>query len=284
MYGSLWQRWTSGVSWTWINERYRARLPEDISANVMALESHDRFHAKQGRSTARLVLNQAERPLPVYLKRHYRLPWRARVAATLDPSGKHSPAAAEWVHLERARGLGIDVPEVVATGELIGPRAELRSFLMLTELSGCEAINEALPRLAARLDARVFATLKRQLAAEIGQITATLHAARVFHKDLYLCHFFLDADEASQNGRATRISLIDLHRLEEHKVWSDWWRWKDLGQLLYSTYGVAGITDRDRLRFWTSYTRQVKIRRPAWHARMVRLRAARYLEHNRKPR
>ena len=80
------------------------------------------------------------------------------------------------------------------------------------------------------------------------------------------------------------LSLIDLHRLREHRFWPDWWRWKDLGQLLFSTYGVAGISDRDRLRFWRSYCRRVGITRPRWHARIVRARAARYLEHNRTPR
>ncbi len=149
-YGSLWQRWSRGVSWTWINEQYRARLPDDLGANVMTLESRDRFHAKQGRSTARVVLDRADRPLAVYLKRHFRLPWPARLAALVDPAGKHSPAAAEWAHLERARALGIDVPEVVAAGERIGPWADLRSFLMIAELTGCDAVNELLPQLAAR--------------------------------------------------------------------------------------------------------------------------------------
>jgi heptose I phosphotransferase len=282
-YGSLWQRWFQGVSWTWINERYRARLPDDLGANVMTLESQDRFHAKQGRSTARVILIRTDRPLAVYLKRHFRLPWPARLAALVDPGGKHSPAAAEWVHLERARALGIDVPEVVAAGELIGPGAHLQSFVMIAELSGSEAVNELLPRLAAELDARAFATLKRRVIDEVARITATLHAARAFHKDLYLCHFFLDHD-GLKNERALRLSLIDLHRLQEHSLWPDWWRWKDLGQLLFSTYGVDGITDRDRWRFWRIYRRRIGIHRPRWHARMIRLRAARYLAHNRKPR
>ena len=96
--------------------------------------------------------------------------------------------------------------------------------------------------------------------AEMARITATLHAARVFHKDLYLCHFFLDPRSTRAGRPATPSSvLIDLHRLEEHRLWPDWWRWKDLGQLLFSTYGVAGITDRDRLRFWKRYCRLVGI-------------------------
>jgi heptose I phosphotransferase len=282
-YGSLWQRWFQGVSWTWINERYRARLPDDLGANVMTLESQDRFHAKQGRSTARVILIRTDRPLAVYLKRHFRLPWPARLAALVDPGGKHSPAAAEWVHLDRARAMGIDVPEVVAAGEHIGPGAHLQSFVMIAELSGSEAVNELLPRLAAELDARAFATLKRRVIDEVARITATLHAARAFHKDLYLCHFFLEHD-GLKNERALRLSLIDLHRLREHSLWPDWWRWKDLGQLLFSTYGVDGITDRDRWRFWRIYRRRIGIHRPRWHARMIRLRAARYLKHNRTPR
>jgi heptose I phosphotransferase len=283
-YGSLWQRWSVGVKWTWINERYRAQVPDDMATNIMGIESHDRFHAKQGRSTARLVLVRADRPLTVYLKRHFRLPWPARLAALVDPAGKHSPAAAEWAHLERARALGIDVPDVVAAGESIGPGADLRSFVMIAELTGCEAVNELLPRLAAELDPQAFLTLKRRLIVRMARITATLHAARAFHKDLYLCHFFLDTDHLGFDGCPLRLSLIDLHRLTVHKTWPDWWRWKDLGQLLFSTYGVDGITDRDRLRFWRIYRRKVGIGRPRWHERMVRIRAARYLEHNRKRR
>ena len=283
-YGSFWQRWSNGVSWTWINEQYRARLPEDLSDNVMTLDSPDRFHAKQGRSTARVVLKRADKPLAVYLKRHFRLPVFARLGALFDPGGKHSPAAAEWSHLERARALGIDVPDVVAAGERIGPRGHLKSFLMIAELAGCEAVNELLPRLAVELDSQAFGTLKRRLIAEMARITATLHAACVFHKDLYLCHFFLAQDRLDREPGIGRVSLIDLHRLKEHRLWPDWWRWKDLGQLLYSTAGVNGITDRDSLRFWRIYRQRLGIKRPRWHARIVRLRAARYLEHNRKPR
>jgi heptose I phosphotransferase len=283
-YGSFWERWARGVKWTWINDDYRARLPEDFALSVMALESRDRFHTKQGRSTARVVLDTPDRPLTVYLKRHFKLPWTSRLAALVDPSGRHSPAAAEWTHLERARALGVEVPDVVAAGEHIGPGTGLCSFLMVAELTRCEALNESLPRLADRLESRAFDRLKRSLIVEMARMTATLHNASVFHKDLYLCHFFIDPGEVETRDRALRMVLIDLHRLAEHRVWSDWWRWKDLGQLLFSTEGVTGITDRDRLRFWKFYRRLVGIRRGRWHSGMIRLRAARYLAHNRKPR
>jgi heptose I phosphotransferase len=283
-YGSITKRWLHGVDWTWVNEKYRGFLPENSAAIVMGLKTNDRFHAKQGRSTARVVLHQADHPLPVYLKRHFQLPWPARVAALFDPAGRHSPAAAEWVHLERVRTLGISVPEVVAAGERIGPRAELQSFLMIAELTGSTALNELLPRLADSLDPASFAALKRRVVTETARITAILHCAHVFHKDLYLCNFFLDPESAATETKDLDLSLIDLHRLEEHQFFGDWWRWKDLGQLLYSTEGVAGISVRDCLRFWKLYCRDAGIKRPGLHARMVRLRAARYSGHNRKRR
>ena len=42
-YGSLIKRWVHGVDWAWVNEKYRAFLPEDPAAVVMSLESRDRF-------------------------------------------------------------------------------------------------------------------------------------------------------------------------------------------------------------------------------------------------
>lgn len=304
-HGSLWQRWARGARWIWVNERYRGRLPEDFAVHVMSLHAPDRLHAKQGRSTARVAFRaggagepgrapvgaegpagrtQAPRPLAVYLKRHFRLPWATRWAALLHPAGRYSPAAAEWTHLERARALGIEVPDVVAAGEQIGPHAHLQSFLMVAELTGCEALHEVLPKLAGRLDRRAFATLKRRLILELARITATLHQAGLFHKDLYLCHFFLDVDGFERDGRHPRVILIDLHRLGRHPHWLDWWRCKDLGQLLFSTYGVAGIDDRDRRRFWRCYRRIAQPRGAEWQARLIRFRAARYARHNRNPR
>ena len=122
-YGSLWDRLVRGVRWSWVDPRYRAALPPDLDASVMTLESRDRLHAKQGRSTATGRLSSApeqpiERrgrrvpaiaplgPVAVYLKRHFRLPWLARVAALVDPAGRHSPGAAEWAHLRTGPGAG----------------------------------------------------------------------------------------------------------------------------------------------------------------------------------
>ena len=43
--------------------------------HIIGAEVNDRFYAKQGRTIARWTLHSGGRPLVVYLKRHYRLPW-----------------------------------------------------------------------------------------------------------------------------------------------------------------------------------------------------------------
>jgi heptose I phosphotransferase len=254
-------------------------LPTDLETTVMDLSSTDRFHAKQGRSTARVVFHGPDGPLPVYLKRHYRLSWWSRLAALVDPAGRHSPGGAEFAHLARARALGVRVPDVVAAGEWIGPWGRLQSFLMVAELTGSLPLHEAIPELSRRLPPPAFDRLKRELAREAASLTAGLHRAHAFHKDLYLCHFFLDMERLDQPGE--RLALIDLHRLGEHRLWPGRWRWKDLGQLLYSCQGVAGIGPRDASRFWVHYRRQAPIRWPEAQAPLIRWKAARYLKHNR---
>jgi heptose I phosphotransferase len=279
-HGSLWDRLVRGTRWSWAAERHLAALPADLDATVMDWHTPDRHHAKQGRSTARVRLDAPSASLSVYLKRHHRLPWPSRLAATLDPAGRHSPAAAEWAHLERVRALGIAVPEVVAVGERIGPWGRLQGYLMVADLVGWLPLHEAIPALRAALDPARFAATKRALAAELAAMAATLHRAHAFHKDFYLCHVFLDMGPTAAAGR--RLALIDLHRLGQHRLTAPRWRWKDLGQLLFSTYGVEGVDDRDRLRFWKHYRRGLRLRLARWQGRLVRAKAARYLAHNRK--
>ncbi len=279
-YGTFLRRLTRGTRWTWTDKAHHGALPADLGESAWTLSVADRYHAKQGRSTGRLRFDAPRGgTLSVYLKRHEQLPWPERLRALVIPGrGAHSPASAEWAHLETVRALGIAVPEVVAVGEQIGPWGQLRSFLMVAELVGSEALNESLPGLVATLDPGEFARLKRSWIREMAEIAARLHGAGAFHKDFYLCHFYLDLSRLRAEGG--RFTLIDLHRLGIHRWFAARWRVKDLGQLLFSTYGVSGIGDRDRLRFWKHYRERVGLGRRGWHWRAVRAKAARYQAHN----
>jgi len=252
---------------------------------IMDLAVPDRFQAKQGRTTARLVLGAdgpAPRRLAVYIKRHYAAPWWDRLLATLGAADGQSPAFREWDHLEWARRAGVPVPRPVAAAEFVGPWCRLRGVLAVEELHNMLPLNEAVPLAAARLGPAAFGRWKRGLIAEAARLTRLLHDRRRFHKDFYLCHFFIARADAADPEPAWRgrVHLIDLHRLGRHPWAWPWWRMKDLAQLLYSSE-VPGVDARDRLRFWQAY-RGPGPRRPAdrWLLRLVLFKWGRYRRHN----
>ncbi len=269
-------------NWLWVDARFARYLTGWTTERAMGVDSRDRFHAKQGRSTARVILHPSDpdhrlgdRPISVYLKRHFERSFPERI------TGTRSPAEVERQNLERVRALGINVPEVVALGGRVAETGDQQSFLMVLELSGQGALNELLPGLERGMAPADFAALKRALAREIARIAAAIHRRNVFHSDLYLCHFFLDPALADRDPRSPRLALIDLHRAIESRFTAPYRRIKDLGQLLYSTEEVAAIDDRDRLRFLVHYCRYAGVRRPGLLAWLVRLRAGRYSAHNR---
>ena len=282
---TFWQRLVRGVCRVRARSDWPAFAGVDWPERIMQVAVTDRFHAKQGRSTGRSILHADGRRLGVYLKRHYRLGWWQGLLATLWPDAAWSPAWQEWQHLAWARDQGLAVPTAVAVGQYIGPWGRLQSVLAVEELTDMLPLNEAIPLAAAHLDPATFARWKHTLIVELARLTRELHGRRWFHKDLYLCHFYIPrADTAA--GRVPdwrgRVHLIDLHRLGQHRWTWRWWQVKDLAQLLYSA-DIAGIGARDRLRFWRYY---LGASRRTWSNRWlrwwVRFKWLRYCRHNHK--
>jgi heptose I phosphotransferase len=283
---TIWQRLVYGVRRLRQRADWEAFAGPDWANHILAVPVTDRFHAKEGRSTGRWIIHAGGRRLGVYLKRHYRLPWWHGLLAALWPDAGWSPAFQEWRNLEWARGQGLPVPAAVAAGEFIGPWGRLQSVLAVEELRDMLPLHEAVPAAAARLSRATFGRWKRGLAVELARLARELHACRRFHKDLYLCHFYILAADTEHvpAGWHGRVHVIDLHRLA-HYPWT-WWLWqaKDLGQLLYSS-DVQGIGVRDRLRFWKAYLRTEHQTWAAWVLRWVILCKWRlYRRHNLKRR
>jgi heptose I phosphotransferase len=133
----------------------------------------------------------------------------------------------------------------------------------------------------------VLTRWKRGLIAELARIARELHSRRVYHKDLYLCHFYIPSIfiRSAPSDWKNQVVMIDLHRLGRHSVTGLWWQIKDLGQLLFSS-AIEGVTVRDRIRFWRLYRREWPNERGPgnWLRPLVRWKARRYEKHNeRKP-
>jgi Lipopolysaccharide kinase (Kdo/WaaP) family len=284
---TLWVRLARGARRLHQRADWHAFAGHNWPDQIMAAAVTDRFHAKQGRTTGRWVLEAGGRHLTVYLKRHYRLPWWQGLLATLWPERGWSPALQEWLHLGWARDQGMPVPNRVAAGEYIGPWGRLRSFLAVEELTGMLPLHEAIPAAAAHLDACSFAAWKRGLTRELARVTRALHERRYFHKDLYLCHFYIPENAVrGMSPHSIRwpglVHLIDLHRLARHPWSWRWWQAKDLAQLLYSSE-IEGVTARDRLRFGRIYFGPRRQTRQKWWVRkLILMKWQRYRRHNAK--
>jgi heptose I phosphotransferase len=279
----FWHRLLHGTERLYARADWEAYAGAGWAQRIMDVAATDDFHAKQGRSTCRVVLERASGRLAVYLKRHYRLPrWRG-VLAALWPGGGWSPALAERDRLAWARAQGVPVPEVVAAGELLRPGGRLQSFLVVEELTSMLALHRAVPLACHRLDSVTFRRWKAGLAAEVARLALRLHERARFHKDLYLCHFFIaETDTRRLPDWTGRVHLIDLQRLRRHRLSWPWWIVKDLAQLLYSSE-IEGVGVRDRLAFWRAYLGPLE---HTWGGRLlrrcVRLKGWRYRDHNRK--
>jgi hypothetical protein len=258
---ALWHCLRHGVVRLWQREDWHNFAGRDWAEDIMEVQATECCQAKQGRSTwrwalpARAGVGGSPGELTVYLKRQTHFSWWRWLRACAGLRGGWSPAVREWHNLHWAREQGFSVPEPVAAAEFQGPGPRLQSCLAVAELTGMLSLDQALTRAVATMDAVTFRVWKAGLIEEAARQIRRLHDRRHFHKDLYLCHFYVhqaDLETLPLAGWKGRLFVIDLHRLAHHPWTWPWWQMKDLAQLLYSAER-AGMTARDRLRFWWAY-------------------------------
>jgi heptose I phosphotransferase len=281
MSDTLWRRLVSGIWRVRQRSDWEAVVGPNWLDRIMVVQVTDNFHGKQGRSTGRWILEGSGRRLAVYLKRHHRLPWWRGWLAMLWRNQSWSPALLEWRNLEWARHQGLPVPVPVAAGERIGPWGRLQSFLAIEELTGMLPLHLALPAARQRLDPADFQIWKRTLVVELARLVRELHGQSRFHRDLYLCHFYIPADDTKRIAHwRGRVHLIDLHRLAHRPRTWRLWRIKDLAQLLYSSDAI-GVSEWDRFRFWRAYL-GVNWKSHRWLRFCILFKCRRYQKHNQK--
>lgn len=257
----------------WVHPALAPALPSEPDAaydHFAMLRPLDNFVEKQGRSTGRFQIAIGNEAVTFFLKRYPTVSWWQRRWASL----KSFPGPHESANLRAIAALGVAVPETLAVGT--SRRHPCASFFATRELRGYLPLHEFIPG-ALRTFPRNSALL-RTITARLAEIARSLHAAHLYHRDLYLCHFFA---RSAPDGSVDMV-LIDLARLK-HSRWPRW-RVKDLAQLLFSS-DLPGITRTDRLRFFLHYL-QIDRLNAAARRLLTRVvaKAARYRRHNEKHR
>lgn len=279
---SLWQRLRHGFRIVHAAPDWESFVGKNWPDRILQVSVTDRLHEKQGRSIGRWTQTANGARLSVYLKRHYKLPSLHGWLAVLFPRRPWSPGLEEHANLEWVRSQGIPVPRVTAAGQFVGPWGRLQGFIAVEELDGMLALHEAVPLAYERLAPEEFDLWKRGLTAELARLSRELHTRNAFHKDLYFCHFYIPEAYTRQIPAAWKneVVMIDLHRLGRHRLLKTWFLVKDLAQLLYSSE-VAGVTARDRVRFWKLYRQSWPGRAPTQALRtLIRIKWRLYRRHN----
>ena len=160
-------------------------------------------------------------------------------------------AGQEWRAIQRLTEVGVPTMTAVAYGEKGNNPATQHSFIVTEELAPTISLEDFTLNWVKQPPQP---QLKRALIAEVARMTGMMHRAGVNHRDCYICHFLLHTDKPV-TANTLRLSIIDLHRAQIHRVISNRWRNKDLAALYFSALDI-GLTRRDKLRFLKGYFQQ----------------------------
>jgi len=268
-------------------ERFLGVLKElalDTVEGVMAYRGGQSFRQVPDRLTVRIPFTRSDGgKSAIYLKRHLRVDAGAWLEGLVFWRKPLTRAEAEYRNIFGLIEHGIATPQPVARGEDHRWSIRQGSFLMTEEIPGGRPADDFLKEHFAA-DGSDFRK-KRLLVGQIARLARRFHGAGFYHRDFYLCHFFVrqwpdtmptqawpchpegQSDEAGVpcprlRGHADAESepspfilhLIDLQRVRHCRGRKVGRRWivKDLAALAYSA--PAGVITRtDKVRFLREY-------------------------------
>ncbi|HZZ44941.1 MAG TPA: lipopolysaccharide kinase InaA family protein [Tepidisphaeraceae bacterium] len=175
-------------------------------------------------------------------------------------TGKKSPAEMEAEGIRLLQQAGIPTVPLVGHGRL----ADGRSVIVSEDLAGYQAADKAVSE----------GLQIQQLTPGLAEMVGKLHRAGLHHRDLYLCHFFVNA--------GLELRLIDAGRVKKLPGKLTAWRWvvKDLAQLLHSMREI-GISDAVFWDYLEKYGVKKGMRSTFWLGIFVRMKAGRIARHDR---
>jgi heptose I phosphotransferase len=210
----------------------------------------------------------------LYLKRYPHTPPAAQLDRLRRQTALHSRAW--WEYRQSVELAGQHVPAaraVVVVEEMCGP-FETRSAVLFEPAPG-DGLDRVWAQAAAQRAPITRGAARHALTRQLARLVAAFHHTGLCHRDLYLCHVFVDLDP--QARRPPGFTLIDLARTHRPRLRRLRWIIKDLAQL-DSSARQSGATRADRLRFLAAYLGGGPGRsRVAWYARRIAGKSTRIL-------
>jgi len=218
---------------------------------IMAVHG-ETFREAPGRKTVRFS-RQAKN---YFLKTHTGVGWQEIIKNLFYFRLPVLGAMNEWHGAHHLQRLGIDTLTIAGYGTASGSPARRHSFIITDEISETQSLEEFCstwkrhpPRQAHEI------RYKRWLIESLARIARRLHNSGANHRDFYLVHFLLQP--GSVGGKlhpdASRLFVIDLHRMQLRRKTPKRWKIKDVAGLHYSSMDL-GLSTRDRLRFIRLYS------------------------------
>lgn len=188
------------------------------------------------RTNLRVTLSHLGRSVRFFMKKHRPSGFWKRFWEFFRGEAWRSPGRREGEMILAFQRHGIPTMTCAAWGEE-GDRSG-RSFVITREVDGIP-LDDFVRRNWGRLDRNE----RNELIGTLAGLVSKLHAARFFHRDLYLCHVFLQDQGA--------MVLLDLQRVGQGKRVRSRWFVKDIAALNASSGSC--VNRMDRLRFFKAY-------------------------------
>jgi hypothetical protein len=188
-----------------------------------------------------------------FLKRHTTRPRKCRGFREGGKQPVISPGLSEALAVAVCQCNNVPVANVIAAGQHVSndtPGA-IDSFFISEQIVGGLPADRFWESHIVGDKSSDDGARRRALLASLAHAARSLHAAHLFHRDLYWCHFFVREPATGQ----FETYLIDLHRLHRAQHGQLRWRVKDIAQFRVSAPpSVSG----DDLHYWFARYRGVQ--------------------------
>ena len=247
------------ISHKLVDEYYRDDLKEILGSKAkfssMMRTQGEAYREPEGTGRRTVRFNLASRHY--FIKTHTGVGWQEILKNLIYFRLPVLGAMDEWHGIHHLQRLNIKTLSVAAYGTTRGMYnwARRRSFIVTDEITDSKSLEEFCSEWKTHPPTSPSEIrFKRWLIEQVAVIARKMHKSGANHRDFYLGHFLLQPGYRGGHlsADASRLFVIDLHRMQLRRRTPTRWQVKDIAGLHYSSLNL-GLTRNDLLRFIRTY-------------------------------